>query len=240
MPSSASPGRPASPVRLLRKRDVGVIEIDNPPVNALSRAVREGLLEALSRAAGDSRIRGIVLAAKGRQFIAGADLRELTKPPSEPLLPEVVAALDASDKPIVAAVGGAAFGGGLEVALACHRRVAAESARFGFPEVNLGLLPGAGGTQRLPRVVGAEAALEIICGGAPFGAKRAAEIGIVDGLASEATLMRRAFAECRRLAEGGAGRRLEQVEHWIYARDDAVDGVDQRHLLVEGLRRRLP
>ena len=147
------------PVTLAVADGMAVVTIQNPPVNALSAAVRAGLLDAVRRAAADPGVKGVVIAAKGKTFIAGADITEFGKPPAPPSLPEVIDAFDAVAKPIVAAIGGAALGGGLEVALGCHARVAAPAAKLGLPEVKLGLLPGAGGTQRLPRLIGAAQAL---------------------------------------------------------------------------------
>ena len=144
----------ADSVSDLRVNDgVAVLTIDNPPVNALSAAVRRALVEGLQRAQADPSVEAVVLMCRGRTFFAGADISEFGKPPQDPSLPEVVAALENAIKPVVAAIHGTALGGGLEVALGCHYRVAAPSAKLGLPEVNLGLLPGAGGTQRLPRLV---------------------------------------------------------------------------------------
>ena len=161
-----------------------VATIDNPPVNALGIAVRAGLMAALDHAAADGSITALVITGAGRTFIGGADIREFGKPAEEPLLPTVIAAIEAFDKPVVAAINGAALGGGLEVALACHARVAGESATLGLPEVNLGLVPGAGGTQRLPRLIGALPALDMISGGKPVSAEAAKDLGLVDAIAS--------------------------------------------------------
>ena len=138
-----------------------VIVSDNPPVNALSHALRSGLMDAVTAAGSDAAVKAVVIAADGRTFHAGADITEFGKPPQSPSLPEVIEAIEALDKPVVAALHGTTLGGGLEVALGAHYRVAARGSKLGLPEVKLGLLPGAGGTQRLPRVVGVEAALEI-------------------------------------------------------------------------------
>ena len=135
---------------------VAVLTVDNPPVNALSQAVRQGLKEGVARAAADDSARAVLLICNGRTFIAGADITEFSSGLKEPGLHEVLDAMDDCSKPVVAAIHGTALGGGLETALCCHYRVAVADARFGLPEVNLGLLPGAGGTQRLPRLVGVE------------------------------------------------------------------------------------
>ncbi|MCK7474738.1 MAG: enoyl-CoA hydratase/isomerase family protein [Rhodopseudomonas palustris] len=141
-------------VKAEHRDGIAIITVDNPPVNALSAAVRRGILEQVNAAVADSKVQAIVLTCAGRTFIAGADITEFGKPPQPPSLHEVIDALDASPKPIVAAIHGTALGGGLETALGCHFRVAVKSAKLGLPEVKLGLLPGAGGTQRLPRAVG--------------------------------------------------------------------------------------
>ncbi|MDF2367203.1 3-hydroxyacyl-CoA dehydrogenase NAD-binding domain-containing protein [Sneathiella sp.] len=159
---------------------VGVITVDSPPVNALSQGVRAGIKGGIEAAVADDSVNAIVLACAGRTFIAGADITEFGKPPQEPGLNEVISAMENSTKPVVAAIHGTALGGGLETALGCHYRVANAAAKVGLPEVKLGLLPGAGGTQRLPRVVGVPMALEMIAFGNPIGAKQALEVGLVD------------------------------------------------------------
>jgi len=159
---------------------VGVVTVNNPPVNALSQGVREGIKGGIEAGMADDAVSSIVLACDGRTFIAGADITEFGKPPTEPGLHEVIGTIESSNKPVVAAIHGTALGGGLETALGCHYRVAVASAKVGLPEVKLGLLPGAGGTQRLPRVVGVPMALTMIAGGAPIGAKKALEAGLVD------------------------------------------------------------
>ena len=164
--------------------DVAVVTIDNPPVNAAGREVRAGLLEAMTAAAADPRIAAVVIAAAGRTFVAGADIREFGKPPTEPFLPDVCAAIEASPKPVVAAVHGTALGGGCELALAAHARIAAPGTTFAQPEIDLGIVPGAGGTQRLPRLVGMVAAIEVIGGGRRLAAEEALRLGLVDEIAA--------------------------------------------------------
>lgn len=159
---------------------LGLIIINNPPVNATSQAVRAGVKAGIEAAAADPAVEAIVLACKGRTFIAGADIREFGKPPQEPRLVDVVQQIENSEKPVIAAIHGTALGGGLEIALACHFRVATSDAKLGLPEVKLGLLPGAGGTQRLPRLIGVEAALEAIVEGTPFSAQQARVNGLID------------------------------------------------------------
>jgi len=161
------------------KENIGVIVVNSPPVNALSQSVREGILDAVNQAQEDSS-EAIVLRCDGRTFIAGADITEFGKPPKAPGLPEVLSAIENSSKPVIAAIHGTALGGGFEVSLACHYRCAIASAKVGLPEVKLGLLPGAGGTQRVPRLAGVKAALDMITGGNPISAAKAKEMGLID------------------------------------------------------------
>jgi 3-hydroxyacyl-CoA dehydrogenase len=174
--------------------DIAVLTIDSPPVNALSAAVRDGLRDGMRQASENPAAKAIVLICVGRTFIAGADISEFGKPPKGATLPELQGAIEGSPKPVIAAIHGTALGGGLEVALFCHYRVAVPSAKLGLPEIKLGLLPGAGGTQRLPRLIGPEAALEVILSGNPFGAMQAAEWGVVDALVEEGKLREGALA----------------------------------------------
>jgi len=162
------------------EQSIAVITINNPPVNALSHGVREGIYKGIETASQDDSVTGIVIYCEGRTFIAGADISEFGSAPKEPHLPAVLTLLDQSNKPVVAAVHGTALGGGLETTLCCNYRVASADAKFGLPEVHLGLLPGAGGTQRLPRVVGVEKALSMVTSGAPIGANEALESGLID------------------------------------------------------------
>lgn len=179
----------------------GVLEIvmANPPVNALGASLRQGLAQAIADAQGNAAIKSIVIRGGGKLFSGGADITEFGKPPVDPWLPAVIDAIEASNKPVVAAIHGLALGGGLEVALGSHYRIATPSAKLGLPEVKLGLLPGAGGTQRLPRLIGAQAALEMIISGDPVPASKAAELGLVDKLASEDNLAAEAIAYARTL-----------------------------------------
>jgi len=169
-------------VDLDRRGRIAVLTVNNPPVNALSQHVRQGLRDGVTRATADAAVGAVVVTCAGRTFIAGADITEFGKPPKEPGLHEVLALIEQSPKPIIAAVHGTALGGGLEVALACHYRIGVKTARFGLPEVKLGLLPGAGGTQRLPRVVGVETALQMIVSGEPIGADAALTHGLIDAI----------------------------------------------------------
>ena len=161
---------------------VAVLTLANPPVNALGAALRAALDEALTQVIADVSVRAVVLAAEGKVFVGGADIGEFGKPQRPPSLPDILDRLDASPKPVVAAIGGAALGGGLELAMACHGRVAAPSARIGLPEIKLGIIPGAGGTQRLPRLIGPDAAFPMMLTGEPLSAEKAAELGIVDAV----------------------------------------------------------
>lgn len=194
---------------------IALIVIDSPPVNALSQAVRAGISQGLAAALAAPGVRGVVLRCAGRTFCAGADISEFGKPATAPDLNDVLAEIEASPVPVVAALHGTALGGGLEVALACHHRVAAAKARLGLPEVTLGLLPGAGGTQRTPRLVGVKAALDLIAGGKPATAAKALEIGLIDEMVEDAHLTESAVASAERLASGDALLRR--------ARDLAVD-----------------
>jgi 3-hydroxyacyl-CoA dehydrogenase len=165
-----------------RRGPVSVLTVDNPPVNALSQGVRQGLLDGLTAAVADPTTRAIMLICAGRTFIAGADITEFGKPSQPPGLPAIFDVIEASPKPVVAAIHGTALGGGLEVAMTCHYRVALASARFGQPEVKLGLIPGAGGTQRLPRLVGVEKTLPMVAVGDPIDATEALESGLIDAI----------------------------------------------------------
>ncbi|MDA9433759.1 3-hydroxyacyl-CoA dehydrogenase NAD-binding domain-containing protein [Bradyrhizobium sp. CCBAU 51627] len=197
-----------STVVSLKSHDaVGIVTIDSPPVNALSAAVRGGILDCVRQAIADPTIQAIVLTCAGRTFIAGADITEFGKPPKKPGLDEVLTAIESSPKPVIAAIRGTALGGGLEVALACHFRVADRNSKLGLPEVKLGLLPGAGGTQRLPRAVGPELAAKMIIGGAPIGAVEAFQNGLIEEVVEEASSGGKAFAR-KILAEGRPVRRL--------------------------------
>src|SRR5687767_14082289 len=167
---------------------IAILSINYPPVNALSHAVRDGIVRGMQQAVADPAVKAVVLICEGRTFIAGADITEFGKPPQSPSLLDVEDSVEGSPKPVIAAIHGTALGGGLEVALCAHYRVAVPSARVGLPEVNIGLLPGAGGTQRLPRIVGVEKALEMVTSGQHVPAKAAAEMGLVDEIVPEGQL----------------------------------------------------
>ena len=194
-----------SPVSYELVDDIGVISIDNPPVNALSQAVRQGIHDAIAAAQKDAS-KAVLIICDGRTFIAGADITEFGKPPQEPYLPDLCNTIEDSSKLVVAAIHGTALGGGLEVAMSSHYRCAVSGAKVGLPEVKLGLLPGAGGTQRLPRLAGATAALDIMTGGNPIDMEKAATLGIIDHIA-DGKLREAALAWCRELVQKDAGRR---------------------------------
>jgi 3-hydroxyacyl-CoA dehydrogenase len=186
-----------------RHGDVLVILVNNPPVNALSWHVRQGLKDGIEEALADDAIKSVVLRCAGQTFIAGADITEFSKPPQGPDFNEVLNTIELAGKPVVAAIHGTALGGGLETALVCHYRIAVPSAMLGVPEVKLGLLPGAGGTQRLPRIVGVEVAATMVSSGDPLPASKAKELGLVDALAGETTLAEDAVAFAREMIAQG-------------------------------------
>ncbi|MDQ3079411.1 MAG: 3-hydroxyacyl-CoA dehydrogenase NAD-binding domain-containing protein [Pseudomonadota bacterium] len=169
-----------SPITTQKHHDILVVTSNNPPVNALGAAVRQGLVAAIEEAEGDDSIKAVVIRCEGQTFFAGADITEFGKPPVMPWLPDVVDRIENCSKPVVAAIHGTALGGGLEIALGCHYRIAVPTAKLGVPEVKLGLLPGAGGTQRLPRVAGVQKALEMVTGGGMISAREAHDIGLID------------------------------------------------------------
>ncbi|RXG94070.1 3-hydroxyacyl-CoA dehydrogenase NAD-binding domain-containing protein [Bradyrhizobium zhanjiangense] len=203
-------------VKLERHDEVGIVTVDSPPVNALSAAVRGGILECIKAAVADPAIKGIVLICAGRTFIAGADITEFGKPPKPPALNDVLSEIENSPKPVVAAIHGTALGGGLEVALACHYRVAVKEAKLGLPEVKLGLLPGAGGTQRLPRAVGPELAVKMIVGGDPIGAAEALKNGLIEEIIEGPASGGEAFVR-KLLAEKRPLRRLRDDDSKLAA-----------------------
>jgi 3-hydroxyacyl-CoA dehydrogenase len=189
-------------VRFEKDGDIGVITVDNPPVNALSPGVPQGIVDALDKGNADPQVKAMVLIGAGRSFIAGADIRQFGKgPAAPPPTRRHYDVMDRSPKPVVAAIHGYALGGGLETALACHYRVAVPSAKVGLPEVLIGILPGAGGTQRLPRLIGPKAALEMITSGRHVPAEEAHRLGIVDELAPEGELHAAAVAFARKIAD---------------------------------------
>jgi len=192
------------PVARAMHGDILVVTIDNPPVNALGVDVRRGLVEAIAAAEGDAAVKAVLITGSGKTFIGGADIREFGKPPMTPFLPDVCNGIEACSKPVIAVIHGAALGGGLEIALAAHYRLALPAAKLGLPEVALGLLPGAGGTQRTPRLIGAAAALDMMLSGRHVGAAEAAKLGLVDRVVDGADPLAAGLAYAQELVQGGA------------------------------------
>jgi 3-hydroxyacyl-CoA dehydrogenase len=193
-------------VSLERRGAVGIVWLENPPVNAIDHGLRSGLLDALDELAHDDNLTAGIILGRGRTFPAGSDVREFGLPIRPPLVPAVAAALEACTKPLIAAIHGQALGGGFELALACHYRILSASARVGLPEVTLGIIPGAGGTQRLPRLIGLAPALDIITTGKAVAAARALELGMVDRL-SEGELLADALSFAAAVAADDLGQR---------------------------------
>src|SRR5438128_10066967 len=181
-----------------------LVTIDNPPVNALGVDVRRGLVEAIEAADANPAVAAVLLAGAGRNFIGGADIREFGQTPLPPSLPEVCNRVEACRKPVIAATHGAALGGGLEVALAAHYRLAVAGAKLGLPEVQLGLLPGSGGTQRAPRLIGVKAALELMLSGRHAGAKEALALGLIDRLGEGVDALAEGLAYAKELVTAKA------------------------------------
>lgn len=222
----------SSPIEIERSGAVAVLRLKCGPVNALSQPVRVALYDALKAAEADPGVLGVVITGNGRAFSAGADIAEFSQPGGAAMFAgrdpaEVTALIDAMSKPVVAAIEGTALGGGLELALGCHARVASAAALLGLPEINIGLLPGAGGTQRLPRLIGAVAAAEMILSGQPVGAARALEAKLIDQLA-EGDLVAAAVRQVQALAESGQPLRR--------ARDIELDGTTVAPDFFAGLR----
>ena len=218
-----------SPVRIEMHGDVALVLIDNPPVNAASAAVREGLVRAMGEANANRQARAIVIACDGRTFVAGADIREFGKPIALPFLTDVIDAIEWSGKPVVAAIHGTALGGGFEIALGCHARVMAKDAAVGLPEVKIGVIPGAGGTQRLPRLIGMPAALDMATSGRQVKADEARKLGIADAIA-DGDLVQFAMAHALTLV-GSEPRRLSArpvPAHDAAAFKDAVSAVKKK------------
>ena len=222
----ASNGAEVQPVTTELRGKVLVVTIDNPPVNALGVAVRRGLAAAIDEAAARPEVGAMLIVGAGRNFIAGADIREFGKPPQSPLLTEVCSRLEASRKPVVAAIHGAALGGGLEVAMGAHYRIATPSAKLGLPEVLLGLLPGAGGTQRSPRLMGAKQALDLMIGGKPLSAKEALRQGLVDRVASSEEALSEGLAYAQELLATGTGPRRSRDAQGLADREASLAAID--------------
>lgn len=199
-------------VQMTREGGVALIRVDHPPVNALGHAVRAGLLEAFVAAEQDKQVKLIMLYCAGKTFIAGADIREFGQPAQAPILQELTLAIENGNKPSLAVMHGSVLGGGLEIALGCHYRIAHSATRLGLPETRLGLLPGGGGTQRLPRLVGVENALDMIITGEPIEAAQALGLGLVDALFDDEPLVAGLRQARQLLAEHAPVRRVGQVQ----------------------------
>ncbi|EFI63001.1 MULTISPECIES: 3-hydroxyacyl-CoA dehydrogenase NAD-binding domain-containing protein [Comamonas] len=193
-----------SVVELKQDGDVLLVSVNNPPVNALGAAVRQGLMAAMELADASATVKAVVIVGQGKAFIAGADIREFGKPPVQPFLPDVCNRIEACSKPVVAVIHGAALGGGLEIAMSAHYRLALPGAKLGLPEVSLGLVPGAGGTQRAPRLMGVKAATELMLSGQQIGAKAGLAAGLVDKLDDGADPVAAGLAYARELLAQGA------------------------------------
>ncbi len=221
--------------------DVLELLLDQPPVNALGATMRQEIWQAIQRSAEDDAVRAVVIRGGGKLFSGGADITEFGQSFADPWLPDLVDHVEASAKPVIAAIHGTCLGGGLELALGCHYRFVAPSARLGFPEVKLGLLPGAGGTQRLPRLVGVEASLEMIVGGEPVSAARAVELGLADQLVEEASLAESAIAFARTArAVRRTGERTVAQATGVFARFTAdharkIKGLDAPAACIEAI-----
>ncbi|MEZ5791494.1 MAG: 3-hydroxyacyl-CoA dehydrogenase NAD-binding domain-containing protein [Nitratireductor sp.] len=204
-----------------RRGAIGIVTIDNPPVNALSHAVRSGLAQSVETLANDDDVKAIVIHCAGRTFFAGADIREFNSAPQAPHLPEVIQQIEDCPKPVIAALHGTALGGGCEVALGCHYRIAVPAAKLGLPEIKLGLLPGAGGTQRMPRLIGARAALDLIVSGEPIGARKALDAGMIDAIA-DGDILEEAIGFAQTLVDTAKPVRKISAEHEWTDRDRAA------------------
>jgi 3-hydroxyacyl-CoA dehydrogenase len=216
---------------LAHEGDIAVLTIHSPPVNALSAQVRGAIRDGIAQADADASVNAIVLICGGRTFIAGADISEFGKPFTGVSLPEAQGAIENASKPVIAAIHGTALGGGFEVALVCHYRIAVPSAKLGLPEIKLGLIPGAGGTQRLPRLIGPEAALEAILSGTPFSANQAHSWGVVDEIVEDGHLREGALAFARRAIDA----KLPLVK--VRDRNDKVAAAKGKPEIFEAVRK---
>src|SRR5690606_13126270 len=218
---------------LIVEDDVAILAVNSPPVNALSHAVREGIVQGIERALANSQVQAIVLICEGKTFIAGADISEFGAPRKAPNLLEVEAVVENASKPVIAAIHGTALGGGFELALCCHYRVAVPSAKCGLPEVHLGLLPGAGGTQRLPRLLGVEQAAEMMLSGKHVPATALREAGAIDEIVPEGELRKGAIEFARRIVRERAPLRK------VRDRDDKLASARGNAALFAALRQQV-
>jgi 3-hydroxyacyl-CoA dehydrogenase len=203
-----------------------LVTVDNPPVNALGVDVRRGLAAAIEHAEANDAVQAVLIVGAGRNFIAGADIREFGKPPQPPALPDVCNRIEACHKPVIAAIHGAALGGGLEVALAAHYRLAVAGAKLGLPEVQLGLLPGAGGTQRTPRLIGAEAALSLMLSGRHASAQEAHKLGLVERVGASDDILAEGLAYAQELLAAHAPARRTRDAQALADRSQAQAAID--------------
>jgi len=224
-------------VKLTLEDNIAVIEIVNPPVNALSHAVRSGLQDSFRQISGNDAVRAVVVYGAGRTFVAGADIREFGQPPKEPFLPELINEIEACTKPVIAAVHGTVLGGGLELALGAHYRIAAPKTKLGLPEVSLGLLPGAGGTQRLPRLVPVAKAIDMITSGKPVSASEALSLGLIDQISGDEDMRAAGIAYARSLVGAQAAPRPVSGLPCTQPEDGLFDGA--RALLAKKARGQL-
>ncbi len=221
-------------VRTAKDGDLLVVTIDHPPVNAISVDVRRGLIAAIDEAEADASVKGVLLLGAGRAFIAGADIREFGRPPMHPILPEVCNRIEACSKPVVAAIHGPALGGGLEVAMAAHYRLAMPDAKLGLPEVQLGLLPGSGGTQRAPRLMGVEAAMNLMLTGRHMQAQEAVECKLVDHLGEGTDVLKAGLTFANELlASAALVRRTRDLDAFKVGYDHQMDVLDKIQKNVE-------
>ncbi len=224
--ASALSAAPTLPVTHELRGKVLLVTIENPPVNALGVDVRRGLAAAIEHAEANAAVQAVLIVGAGRNFIAGADIREFGKPPQSPALPDVCNRIEASHKPVIAAIHGAALGGGLEIALAAHYRLAVAGAKLGLPEVQLGLLPGAGGTQRTPRLIGAEAALSLMLSGKHIGAQEALKLGLVDRVGASDDILAEGLAYAQELLAAHAPVRRTRDAQALAERAAAQAAID--------------
>ena len=221
-------------VRTSKDGDLLVVTIDHPPVNAISVDVRRGLMAAMDEAEADASVKGVLLLGAGRAFIAGADIREFGRPPMHPILPEVCNRIEACTKPVVAAIHGPALGGGLEVAMAAHYRLAMPDAKLGLPEVQLGLLPGSGGTQRAPRLMGVEAAVNLMLSGRHMKAQEAVDCKLVDQLGEGMDVLQAGLSFARTLlADAAPVRRTRDLDAFKVGYDHQMEVLAQIQKDVE-------
>jgi 3-hydroxyacyl-CoA dehydrogenase len=226
---------------------VGLICIDHPPVNAISQSVRQGLMDAIARAEQNPGVKFVLITSTGEIFSAGADITEFDRPQGEPSFQRVQSKIESSPIPVVTAIHGLAVGGGLELAMACHYRLAHKNAKLGMPEITLGIIPGAGGTQRLPRLIGARAALDMILSGAPISGLDAKTKGLVDEVA-EGDLREAALSFCDRIVDAQLGPRPTCNRTVVDALDEAaiaaallrharaLKGRTTQHLVIEAIK----